>query len=260
MPRHGGEVSGSNPLARSKRTEVTINRHKVTRKLHKMTRIFGFEIQNAVEAHIPNGVNKVFDNLQEAAIRTYEKGWQAYGLGFIVVDNKRASAFSIYRGYRGIGNDTDIRALITPNLHLALANSLRALFGVLQNNPDNGEEAFNLEDEGRTFPLQSDNWMVITMGSWWNDSFSDEKLPWYNSTRPSLSVIQYLETKPESINFDWIDAGRTPYIIAVKKDGSEVHVIDKYSRSNDKGFSYLKNQAEGLIYYQGVRNKEGAQV
>jgi len=39
-----------------------------------MTRIFGYESQPGKDIHIPSGVNRLFDNLQEAAIRTPEKG------------------------------------------------------------------------------------------------------------------------------------------------------------------------------------------
>ena len=224
-----------------------------------MTRAFGFETPIGAEAHIPNGIKAVLENLQVAVARTYEKGWQAYGLGFIVVGHNSTRAFSVYQGYRGINSGSNVEALIPPELHLALANKPRALFAVLQNGPDEGEEAFNLEDRGRTFPLESDNWMVITMGSWWNGGFSDETLPWYNSGRPSLSVIQYLETAPEPVTFDWIDARRTPYIIAVKKDGTEIHVVDKYTGHNDEGLSYVTDQTTDITHYKGVRNQDGSQ-
>lgn len=134
------------------------------------------------------------------------------------------------------------------------------MFGVLQNGPDRGKEAFEQEDGDRTFPLQSDNWMVITMGSWWNDGFSDEQLPWYNQDRPSLSTIQYLETNPQPIDFNWIDPRRTPYVLAIKKDGSKIVVADKYSGNNDKGFSYIKDSSDDLVIYQGVRDENGNQV
>lgn len=223
-----------------------------------MTRIFGFQgIEH--NAHIPFGVQNVLSNLQEAVQITYEKGWHAYGLGFIVINNNQAQGFSVYKGYRGITSNDNISSLLPTELHTALANNPTSLFAVLQNNPDNGEEDFG-HDKGREFPLQSENWFAMTMGWWSNDNFSDEKLPWYNPTRPARSIVQYLETKPKSVDFGWIDQRRTPFIIAVKKDGQAVFVVDKYTGQNAKGFCYISENNQGLIHYQGVRDQDGKQV
>lgn len=224
-----------------------------------MTRVFGFERGMDMSSHVPNGAKEVFDNLQEAIGVTYEKGWQAYGMGFIVVNEKEAKSYPVFLGYQGLTTNSQVLDHIPEALHLDLANNPRAFFGVLQNRPDNGEDEFS-SHLGWEFPLQSENWLVITMGSWWNDDFNDEDLPWYNPERPSTSIIRYLESSPENINFDWVDPRRTPYIIAVKKDGSCVHVTDKYSDNNENGLSYVRNEADGLILHQGVRNSEGELV
>lgn len=223
-----------------------------------MTRIFGFE-RHSENAHIPQAAQTVFDNLQEAVIKTYERGWQAYGLGFIIVEPRKAQGISVYKGYQGIKVRDSIQDLLPNQLHKSLANNPLALFGVLQNSPDKGEKGFE-EDRGREFPLVSENWLVITMGWWGNNGFSDEKLPWYNQDRPSLSIPQYLETKPEKINFDWIDPKRTPLVIAAKRDGSQICVVDNYTGKNEKGFSYITSDYKGITMYQGVRDTNGTQV
>lgn len=224
-----------------------------------MTRIFGFEKQTGIDSHAPIGAQRVFDNLQEALTKTYEKGWQAYGMGFIVVGESGAQGFSVFRGYQGLKQSDDIRAYLPEELHLALANNPRCLFGVLQNKPDEGEEEF-ASHQGWQFPLESHDWLVITMGRWWNDNLSDERLPWYNASRPSLSILQYLESSPQEVDFDWIDPKRVPYIVAVKKDGSQIFVVDKYSGQNENGFSFVRDEAEGMVFYQGVRNLSGEQI
>ena len=225
-----------------------------------MTRIFGFDRQSGKDTHIPMGIQKVFENLQEAAIKTYEKGWQAYGMGFIIVGADQAKGFSVYKGYQGIKSGTNIQALLPENLHLALANSPKAFFGVLQNSPDTGEEDFNLEDVGRKFPIESENWLVISMGWWGNNNFSDENLLWYCKTRPVQSLVQYLETNPKEIDFSWVDPKRTPFIIAVKKSGDQICIVDGYTDKNEKGFKYVKEDYQGMLLYQGVRNHQGEQV
>lgn len=225
-----------------------------------MTRIFGYERKSEKDAHIPVGIQKVMSNLHEAVDMTYMKGWQAYGMGFIVVGPNRAEGYSIYKGYRGIKFGTKIQEILSPELHLALANNPVALFGVLQNGPDNGEEEFNNEDKGREFPLQSQHWLGITMGAWSDGGYKDENLPWYDKTRPSLSVIKYLETNPKPINFDWIDPNRTPFLVAVSKEGGQVCIVDKYSGTNEKGFRYVKEDVGGITFHQGLRNSSGEQV
>lgn len=205
-------------------------------------------------------MSRVLDNLQEAAKTTYEKNWQAYGLGFIVVKGNKVEAFSVYKGYRGIRQDSDIRELLPADLHFALANNPDTFFGVLQNSPDKGEEGFE-EDKGRHFPLESEKWFAITMGAWGNNNFSDESQPWYDQGRPSASIVHYLETKPDTIDFGWIDPKRTPLVIAVNKDGSSVFVVDNYTGTSDKGYFYsIDRNIDGIVSYNGVRNKLGEQV
>lgn len=235
------------------------NKQKVIIRLQKMTTIFGFERQQAKDTHIPNGVHIVLDNLEVALTKTYEKRWQASGMGFILVGKDGARKFAIFKGYQGLKKKNDIRDNLPAEFHLAVSNNPRAVFGVLQNMPDLGKEEF-LEHPGWEFPLESENWYVIIMGFWENDGFSDENFPWYNKIRPSLSIPQYLETGPEIINFNWIDSRRTPYIVAVRKDGQQIYVVDRYSDFNGKGLRYVREQADGIIYYQGVRNGEGNQV
>lgn len=225
-----------------------------------MTRIFGFDRQQGENAHIPTGIQKVFGNLQEAVIKTYEKGWQAYGMGFIVVSSDYAKGFSVYQGYQGIKSDTVIGDLLPTDLHNALANNPKAFFGVLQNGPDTGEVDFNSEDVGRKFPVESENWLVISMGWWGNNNFSDENLLWYCKTRPVQSLIQYLETNPKQVDFSWVDPKRTPFIVAVKKTGGEIHVVDNYTGKNEKGLVYVKENYQDMIIYQGVRDLQGKQV
>jgi hypothetical protein len=204
-------------------------------------------------------VQEVLTNLQGAITKTYEKGWQAYGMGFIVIDNDGVKTFSIEKGYRGLKIEDQINDNLPEGLHLALANNPKAVFAVLQNMPDNGEEDYK-QYIGWKFPIESENWYVITMGAWGNGDFTDQDLPWYNKTRPSLSLTQYLETNPEEINFDWIDQDRTPYIVAVKKDGSVVHVVDKYSGKFKPDLNYVKEEKDGMIVYHGVRCSDGKQA
>lgn len=226
----------------------------------KMTRIFGFERQTETLTHLPRGVKSVFDNLQEAVAKTQERGWQSYGMGFIVVNKEGAQGFPVYKGYQGITQVTNISDLVPPELHLALANNPIAFFGVLQNSPDKGVEDFNNEDAGREFPLQSENWLAITMGWWGNYNFDDESLPWFNEDRPAMSIVQYLETDPETINFDWVSPQREAFIVAVRRDGSQIIVLDNYTRKNSKNYVYVSSREEGIVIYQGVRNPEGEQV
>lgn len=229
-----------------------------------MTRIFGYESKMPVDAHIPFGVKKVFDNLQTALIKTYENGWQAYGLGFIVIDkNGEVSGYSIHRGYRGLGSSDMINSHLPHELMKVLAENPRAVFAVLENEPDEGLEVFKAQGyipNLDIFPLESESWLVITMGYWSNLEFSDEGLPWYDSERPWMSINHYLEQETGEVNFDWIDKRRTPYVIAVKKDGSKTHISDMYSDTNIKGYSYVKAESDNVIIYQGVRNSDGQQV
>lgn len=183
-----------------------------------MTRIYGFiKDRNSKEQSQPL-VDEVLDKLQNALKITYQKGWQAAGLGFILIDELGANKYSVYKGYKGILEADNIRTVIPEKLHLKLKKPLMGLIAVLQNFPDTGEQKFNAIPKGK-FPLECEDWFAITMGTWSTEIFNDVTLPWYSKTRPSESIINYLATNPNHVDFSWIDERREPQVFAVKKTG-----------------------------------------
>lgn len=220
-----------------------------------MTRIFGYFTESVENAHIPIGVSKLINNIQESVKITYEKGWQAYGLGFILISKRGVESFSVYKGYRGISPTTKIRSILPVDLNFALSNNPNAVFGVLQNEPDKGEfEFISDSNDSWTFPLESRNWFAITMGYWGQGEYSDTNLPWYNPERPSTSILRYLESKPTNIDFSWIDKKRIPFIIAVEKNSGRTIIEDKYSGNDPRGYIYERYDNNGIIIFNGVRH------
>lgn len=100
----------------------------------------------------------------------------------------------------------------------------------------------------------------MTVGYWGNDRYIDETLNWYNPERPSASIMNYLESNPQNINFDWIDPKRVPYIVAVRKTDGQILVVDKYSNKNTTGFSFITKDENRITYYLGIRDINGEQV
>lgn len=229
-----------------------------------MTRIFGYVTQKEIFGKkdserelIQQSVERVFDNLAEAVAKTYEIDRFPYGLGFIVAKDGVVKGYSVQNREEGIAPGSNIADLLPDELKHALKNNPDVFFAVLQQSfSKNPQEAM------KPFPLESENWYVMTMGWWSNGNFNDQELTWYSKERPAMSIANYLETNPENPDFSWVDKRRTPYIIAVKKDCSAIIVDDRYSRQNDKGYGFVYSMpfSPNIIHNDGVRDPEGQQV
>jgi len=233
-----------------------------------MTRIFGLNIKNEISEEKTNQlVQEFFQNMQEGLIAVLNSGWFSFGLGFIVVYEKEVVPVSIHRGYKGITKENNIKVLFENEI--SKNKKIKAIFGLIECEPDEGKETFesknysNLED---MFPDEAKDYYVMTMGFWDNEflknneTFTDSKLEWHDPEKQWHSLVNYLNLNQKPISFDWVSKERTPVIVVVKKDGSEILFIDKFSKNEPNGNYSEKIDNEDYTMYNGLKNSNGDRI
>lgn len=238
-----------------------------------MTRIFGFHyldkaVKNnrfkEVDTSPPKLVVDTLLRAQQSLNYAYANGWECEGLGFVAIRAHGTAVVirSIRRGYRGLSPKDNLQNILNEQFrtHKIKVDSLRTFLIVLHTYPD-FKKAMG---EAIPQPLESSNWIVLTIGIWGNGAktnlnamygrkpvpFKDETLPWYDSNRPSKSIIRYLEFQEQKygktsfrhINFDWIDLDRRAVVWAMHKRIGRVFFANLYNKA--QGISEYFNSQE----------------
>lgn len=225
-----------------------------------MTRIFGFETKEEFDyKKIDSLVDELFQNMQLGLNAVLDQNWFSYGLGFIVVYEDESFPVSIYRAYQGIKREDNIRDIFEEKYQFRTDKKIKAIFGVIECEPDNGInefEAQNYANENEIFPIESDEWYVMTNGVYsHSDEFTDIGFEWYNKEMPWKSVTKYLNLKPSPITFSWICPKRRAIVFAVKKNASKI-IFESYLEKNVPTRQYLVMNNPDSIIYAGVRDRD----
>ncbi|MBT4805504.1 hypothetical protein HON71_05000 [Candidatus Woesearchaeota archaeon] len=218
-----------------------------------MTRVFGFEIRKELsEELIKQLIDDFFLNMQNGLSAILKRNWVSFGLGFIVVFSDESIPISIYRGYGGITKKDIIKEIFESEYQMPAGKTIKAIFGVIQCEQDRGED--NDLQRLYKFPWEAKQWYLITAGDYRLADFSS--LLWFDKENQWGSLIKYLNTNPKKVNFNWINKEVAPIIVAVRKDSSQILVIDQFSENNNDGKKFKIEDKRTHINYLGVRNSE----
>jgi hypothetical protein len=218
-----------------------------------MTRVFGFEVREKLpKERIRELVDELFQTMQDGLKAVLDRKGVAYGLGFIVAYEDGAVPVTIYKGYKGITQDDSIRELFESEYQIPEDKKIKAIFGLIQCDPDiSGNEPIQRQYK---FPWEADQWYVMTAGNYAAADFSD--VSWNDQEAPWYSLVNYLNTNPENINFDWINKEVAPIIMAVRKDGSEILFEDQFTGNNSLEKTYKVEDHGTHIVYSGIRDSK----
>jgi hypothetical protein len=234
-----------------------------------MTRIYGFETKKDISLEQKSKlIQEFFDNIQTGLNSILNANWFSYGVGFIIVYENKAVPVSIYKGYKGITKKDNIQELLE-HQHILKFEKIKAIFCVIGCEPDEGRDIFeskNYANLKSMFPIEAKDYYVMTMGFWdneflsENETFTDVNLPWFDPEKQWYSIVDYLDTNPQPISFDWICDKRMPIVVAVKKDGSKILFIDKFSANDPNGNYSEKIENKEYTLYNGLKNVKGITV
>ena len=242
-----------------------------------MTRIVGYETHEIMSFPdvMPNKVNALFASLDNNIETVINRGWQVHSLGFLTVDDRNARVYKQYYGYRGITfppDESSFHKPIVPRKYISkdlkdylVVNHPDKFFAILGCRPDLGENEFkDIESEYKlnveqVNPFETQNYYYLTMGMWGRHDYEDTQYPWYDSSRPSLSIGNYLESKPRKFSFNWIDPRRLAVVFAVSKDGKRFyyknHWHSEFGTDTDGDYFDIQH-GNGMTWYMGNVNSQ----